>query len=67
MQINGRWGGKISKGEGRKCKIYRKMLLHSDMLKLCLKENQDISILFPDTIMFLDEKNSHYKVTGYNF
>ena len=50
-----------SKGEGRKCDLDQKMFLHSDLLKLCLKQNGDITKFFPDTIVFLDENNSHYK------
>ena len=33
------WGGTRTKGKGRKCKLAKKMFLHSDMLKLCLKKN----------------------------
>ena len=61
---SGRWGGALSKGEGRKCKIDQKMFLYSNLLKLCLKRNQDITKFFQDTIVFLDEKNLRYKVMG---
>ena len=30
------WGGARTKGKGRKCKLTKKMLLHIDLLKLCL-------------------------------
>ena len=30
------WGGARNKGKGRECELTKKMLLHSDMLKLCL-------------------------------
>ena len=33
------WGGARTKGKGRECEITKKMLLHSDLLKLCLKKN----------------------------
>ena len=31
-----RCGGARTKGEGRKCELAKKMLYHSDLLKLCL-------------------------------
>ena len=33
------WGGARTKGKGRKCERTKKMFLHSDLLKLCLKKN----------------------------
>ena len=33
------WGGARTKGKWIECKITKKMFLHSDMLKLCLKKN----------------------------
>ena len=33
------WGGARTKNKGRECKLTKKMFLHSDMLKLCLKKN----------------------------
>ena len=33
------WGGAWTKGKGHECKLTKKMFLHSDMLKLCLKKN----------------------------
>ena len=33
------WGGARTKGKGRECKLTKKMFLHSDLLKLCLKKN----------------------------
>ena len=32
------WGGARTKGEGRECELDKNMLLHSDLLKLCLKK-----------------------------
>ena len=37
-------GGAWTKGKGRKCKLTIKMLLHSDMLKFCLKKNTTLLI-----------------------
>ena len=53
----GRWGGERGKVRGSKCEIYRKMFLQRDLLKLCLKRNQDITKFYPDMIVFLDENN----------
>ena len=33
------WGGARTKGKGRECELTKKMFLHSDLLKLCLKKN----------------------------
>ena len=33
------WGGARTKCKGCKCELTKKMLLHSDLLKLCLKKN----------------------------
>ena len=33
------WGGARTKVKGRECELTKNMLLHSDMLKLCLKKN----------------------------
>ena len=33
------WGGALNIGKGRKCKLTKKMFLHSDLLKLRLKKN----------------------------
>ena len=33
------WGGALNKGKGRECELAKKIFLHSDMLKLCLKKN----------------------------
>ena len=46
------WGGARTKGKGRKCKISKKMSLHSDLLKLCLKKKHNISEFFSDTTVF---------------
>ena len=32
------WVGARTKGKGRECKLTKKMFLHSDLLKLCLKK-----------------------------
>ena len=54
---SGRWEGAQSKGVGHECDLDRKMFLYSDLLKFCLKQNQDITKLFPDNVLFLDENN----------
>ena len=33
------WGGAQFKGKGCECELTKKMFLHSDLLKLCLKKN----------------------------
>ena len=33
------WGGVRNKGKGHECKLTKKMFLHSDLFKLCLKKN----------------------------
>ena len=50
------WGGARTKGKGRKCELTKKMFLHSDMLKLCLKKKHNIGEFFPDTTVFCDYK-----------
>ena len=47
-----RCGGARTKGEGRECELAKKMLYHSDLLKLCLMKRQKISYFFPDTTVF---------------
>ena len=37
------WGGARTKGKGCECERTKKMFLHSDMLKFCLKKKQKIS------------------------
>ena len=49
-----RCGGAWNKGEGRECKLAKKMLYHSDLLKLCLIKRRKISEFFPDTTVFYD-------------
>ena len=49
-----RCGGAQNKGEGRKCELAKKMLYHSDLLKLCLMKRRRISDFFPDTTVFYD-------------
>ena len=34
------WGGAQTKGKGCECELTKKMFLHSDLLKLCLKKNR---------------------------
>ena len=46
------WGGTRNKGKGHKCELTKKMFLHSDQLKLCLKKKHNISEFFPDTTFF---------------
>ena len=46
------WGGARTKGKGRECEITKKMFLHSDLLKLCLKKKRKINEFFPDTTLF---------------
>ena len=46
------WGGARTKGKGRKCELTKKMFLHSDMLKLCLRKKHNIGEFFPDTTVF---------------
>ena len=50
------WRGARTKGEVRECGITKKMFLHSDLLKLCLKKKHNIPEFFPDTTMFYDLK-----------
>ena len=33
------WGGARTKGKGHECELTKKMFLHRNMLKLCLKKN----------------------------
>ena len=49
-----RCGGARTKGEGRECELAKKMLYHSDLLKLCLMKRRKISEFFPDTTVFYD-------------
>ena len=49
-----RCGGAWTKGEGCECKLAKKMLFHSDLLKLCLMKRRKISDFFPDTTVFYD-------------
>ena len=49
-----RCGCARTKGEGCECKLAKKMLFHSDLLKLCLMIRWKISEFFPDTIVFYD-------------
>ena len=37
------WGSAWTKGKGRNCKLTKRMFLHSDMLKLCLKGKHSIT------------------------
>ena len=46
------WGGARTKGKARECELTKKMFLHSDLLKLCLKEKRKINEFFPETTVF---------------
>ena len=48
------WGGARTKGKGREWERTKKMFLHSDMLKLCLKKKRKINEFSPDTTVFYD-------------
>ena len=48
------WGGARIKGKGRECELTKKMLFHSDLLKLCLKKRRKNNEFFPDTTVFYD-------------
>ena len=48
------WGGARTKGKGCECELIKKMLLHSNLLKLCLKKKYNITEFFPDTTVFYD-------------
>ena len=48
------WGDARTKGQGRECKLTKKMFLHSDLLKFCLKKKRKISEFFLDTTVFYD-------------
>ena len=41
------WKGAGTKGKVRKGKITKKMFLHSDLLKLCIKKKHNITDFFP--------------------
>ena len=49
-----RRGDARTEGEGCECELAKKMLLHSDLLKLCLMKRRKISEFFPDTNVFYD-------------
>ena len=46
------WGVAWTKGGGREWKLTKKMFLHSDLLKFCLKKEHNITEFFPDTTVF---------------
>ena len=48
------WTLKQTKGKGCECERTKKMFLHSDMLKLCLKKKRKIDEIFPDKTAFYD-------------
>ena len=50
------WGVARTKGKGREWKITKNTFLHSDLLKLCLKEKHNITDFFPDTNVFYNYK-----------
>ena len=47
-------GGARTKCKGRECELTKKMLFHSDLLKLCLKKKRKINKFFLDTTVFYD-------------
>ena len=50
------WGGARTKGKGRECKLTKNMFLHSDLLKLCLKEKNKITDSFLNTTVLNNYK-----------
>ena len=48
------WGGARIKVKGHECERTKKMFLHSDLLKLCLREKRKINEFFLDTTVFYD-------------
>ena len=50
------WGGSWFEGKERECELNKKIFLHSDLLKLCLREKRKISEFLPDTTFFYDHK-----------
>ena len=60
----GRWGGALIKGEGHECDFDWKIILHGDLLKLCLNQKHNIIKSFPDIIVYLDDKKLFYEVMG---
>ena len=46
------WGGARTKGKSREYELTKKMFLHSDLLKLCLKKKWKIDEFFPDITVF---------------
>ena len=50
------WGGAQTKGMGRECDLTKNMLLHSDILKLCLNNKHKITEFSPDITVFYDKK-----------
>ena len=50
------WVVALTKCDGRKYKLTKKMFFHNDLLQLCLKKKWKITELFPDTTVFYDLK-----------
>ena len=50
------WGGVQTKGEGRDCKITKKMFFHNDLLQSRLRNKHNITELIPDTTVFTIKK-----------
>ena len=48
------WGVAQTKDKGCECKLTKKMLFQSNMLKLCLKKKQNITEFFPHTTVIND-------------
>ena len=47
-----RWGGARTKGKGHGCEFTKNMFLHSDLLKLCLMKEHNITEFIPETTVF---------------
>ena len=50
------WGGARTKGKGRNCKLTKKMFLHSDLLKVCLKKNTTSLTSYLTQLFFMIRK-----------
>ena len=64
------WGGARTKGKGSECEITKKMLLHSDLLKLCLKKKRrsmssSLTELFLTIRKLVMQTNDKKKIESY--
>ena len=50
------WGGAWTKCQGRECELNKKILFHSDLLKWCLKKEENIAEFLSDTTIFTIRK-----------